>query len=81
MREQHQVLSQKLRGHHGYYGVIGNFYGLQSFLEGVRAAWRYWLSRRRRAGRMSWTAFLRLERTYELPRARVVHGLLSRAAK
>jgi RNA-directed DNA polymerase len=78
--EQHNTLSQKLRGHYGYYGIIGNFYSLQSFLEGVRTTWRYWLSRRRRADRMSWTAFLRLEKTYELPRARVVHGLLSRAA-
>jgi group II intron reverse transcriptase/maturase len=81
IREQHRTLSQKLRGHYGYSGIIGNFFSLQGDLEGVRATWRHWLSRRRRADRMSWTAFLRLERRYELPRARVVHGLPSRAAK
>jgi RNA-directed DNA polymerase len=79
--EQHNTLSQKLRGHYGYYGILGNFYSLQTFLEEVRQTWRYWLSRRRRAGLVSWTDFLRLEKRYQLPRARVVHGLLSRAAR
>jgi RNA-directed DNA polymerase len=77
---QHQTLTQKLRGHYGYYGIIGNFASLQNFLEGSRRIWRRWLSRRRRAGRLAWSDFLRLERRYPLPRARVVHGLLSRAA-
>ena len=79
--DQHRTLSQKLRGHYGYYGIIGNFFSLQDFLEGVRRSWRHWLSRRRRADRMSWQAFLRLEKRHVLPRARVVHGLTSRAAK
>jgi group II intron reverse transcriptase/maturase len=80
IREQHQKLSQKLRGHYGYYGIIGNFFGLRGFLEGVQHTWRYWLSRRRRGKRIPWPAFHRLEKTYALPPARVVHGLLSRAA-
>ena len=78
---QHRTLCQKLRGHYGYYGIIGNFFSLQKFLEGARQSWRRWLSRRRRAGRIPWPAFLRLEQRYELPRARVVHGLASGAAK
>ena len=77
---QHQTLKQKLQGHYGYYGITGNFPSLQEFREGVRKLWQYWLSRRRRAGPMSWPEFLRLERRYGLPKARVVHGLLSRAA-
>ena len=79
-REQHQKLTEKLRGHYGYYGLIGNFFSLQNFLEGARRTWRYWLSRRRRAACLSWTDFLRLEKVHALPRARVVHSLLSRAA-
>ena len=78
---QHQILKQKLLGHYGYYGIIGNFASLQNFLEGSRRIWRRWLSRRRRAGPLSWSDFLRLEKRYPLPRARVVHGLLSHAAK
>ena len=31
IKEQHQKLTQKLRGHYGYYGIIGNFYSLLEF--------------------------------------------------
>jgi RNA-directed DNA polymerase len=79
--EQHQKLTQKLRGHYGYYGIIGNYFSLQEFREGARGIWRQRLSRRRRDGDVTWSEFLRLEQRYRLPRARVVHGLLSGAAK
>jgi RNA-directed DNA polymerase len=80
IKEQHQKLTEKLRGHYGYYGIIGNFYSLLEFRERARGIWRRWLSRRRRDGAMTWTEFLRLEKRYNLPRARVVHGLPSRVA-
>jgi group II intron reverse transcriptase/maturase len=79
--EQHRTLTQKLRGHYAYYGITGNFFSLQDFLEGTRRIWRRWLSRRRRGGPLSWPEFLRLEQRYGLPRARVVHSMLSGAAK
>ena len=81
IKEQHQKLTQKLRGHYGYYGIIGNFYSLQEFREGARRIWRRKLSRRRRDGDVTWAQFLRLEKRYSLPRARVVHGLRSGVAK
>jgi RNA-directed DNA polymerase len=81
MAEQHQKLSQKLQGHFGYYGVTGNFPSLQEFLREARKIWKRWLSRRSRAGPLSWTDFSRLEKRYSLPRARVVHSALSRVAK
>ena len=81
IKEQHQKLVQKLRGHYGYYGIIGNFYSLQEFREGARGTWRRKLSRRRRDGEVTWAQFLRLEKRYSLPRARVVHGLRNRVAK
>ena len=31
--EQHQKLTQKLWGHYGYYGIIGNAHRLQEFRE------------------------------------------------
>jgi RNA-directed DNA polymerase len=77
---QHQTLKQKLQGHYGYYGITGNLSSLQEFLEGAKEIWKRWLSRRRRAGVMTWPEFLRLERRYRLPKARVVHSLLGRAA-
>jgi RNA-directed DNA polymerase len=81
IKEQHQKLVQKLRGHYGYYGIIGNFASLLEFREETRRIWRHILSRRRRDGDVTWTEFLRLEKRYGLPRARVVHGLHSSVAK
>jgi RNA-directed DNA polymerase len=81
IREQHQKLTQKLRGHYGYYGIIGNYFSLLEFREEARRIWRSKLSRRRRDGDVTWTEFLRLEKRYSLPRARVVHGLRSSVAK
>ncbi len=81
IREQHRKLTQKLRGHYGYYGIIGNYFSLQEFREGTRMIWRQRLSRRHRDGDVTWSEFLRLEQSYNLPRARVVHGLLSGVAK
>ena len=69
IKDQHQKLTQKLRGHYGYYGITGNFPSLQEFREGARRIWRRWLSRRRRDGEIPWTDFLRLEKRYSLPRA------------
>jgi RNA-directed DNA polymerase len=81
IKEQHQKLSQKLRGHYGYYGITGNSSSLKDFREEVRKIWRRWLSRRRRDGDVTWPEFYRLEKRYSLPPARVVHGLRSRVAK
>ena len=81
IKEQHQKLVQKLRGHFGYYGIIGNYFSLLEFREGARRIWRGKLSRRRRDGDVTWSEFLRLEKRYSLPRARVVHCLLSGVAK
>ena len=70
-QEQHQKLSQKLRGHYAYYGITGNSGRLSAFLRGVRRIWKHWLSRRDRTG-MTWADYQRLERRYGLPPARVV---------
>ena len=79
--EQHQKLTEKLHGHYGYYGIIGNYSSLQKFREGARRIWRRKLSRRRRGRSMTWPRFLRLEQRYNLSRARVVHGLASGVPK
>ncbi len=81
IKEQHQKLTQKLRGHYGYYGIIGNFASLQSFRDAARRIWRRKLSRRRRGSPMTWAKLLRVEKQYSFPRARVVHGLVGRVAK
>ena len=49
--DQHQKLTQKLEGHYGYYGIIGNYASLQKFLGAARGIWKRWLSRRGRDNR------------------------------
>lgn len=71
VREQWQALSQKLRGHFGFYGITGNYEALHRFWEGTKNAWRKWLGRRSRRGRMQWDRMDRLLERHPLPRPRI----------
>ncbi len=73
--EQHQTLSQKLRGHYGYFGITGNRDALSRYREALARIWKKWLSRRRRRGFLSWTTFQRLLKRYPLPPAVPVHSV------
>jgi len=75
VREQHQKLSEKLRGHCGYYGITGNSASLSRFRYHVHRIWRYWLSRRNRKRQMTWDRFNRLLERYPLPAAVAVHSV------
>jgi len=79
--EQHQTLSQKLRGHFAYYGITGNSFSLSRFRDAVECCWKKWLSRRRRRGFLSWTTFVRLLRRYPLPAAVAVHSVCRRVGQ
>jgi len=76
--EQHRTLSQKLRGHYGYYGLTGNLPALSRFRYTVTRLWRKWLSRRHRRGPLPWEHFRRLLQRYVLPPAVVVHSVYRR---
>ena len=80
--EQHQKLKQKLQGH---YGVLRDHRQLLQppELPGGDAGriWRRWLSRRRRGGRCRGRTSSAWSSGTVSRRPRVVHGLLSRAAK
>jgi group II intron reverse transcriptase/maturase len=78
--EQHQTLSQKLRGHFAYYGITGNSKSLSRFGYEVTWIWRKWLSRRRRQGGYTWPQFNRLLKRYPLPPAVAVHSEYRRTA-
>ncbi len=68
IREQHQALSQKLRGHFAYYGgVIGNLRCQQRFRYEVLRLWRKWLARRRRRGQFNWARLNALLKVLRLP--------------
>ncbi len=73
--EQHEILSQKLRGHYAYYGITGNRVALSRFREEVRRVWRKWLVRRRGGNRRPWNWFIRLQERYHLPYAVAIHSI------
>jgi len=69
--QQWQTLQQKLRGHFGYYGIVGNFEALARFHWGVRRAWQKWLSRRSQRAGMPWEHMARLLERYPLLEPRI----------
>ena len=72
LRAQHAWLSRVLRGHYGYFGLIGNFPALANF---ARQAQRLWFrSLRRRDGRkaMTWDRFNALLAHFPLPKPRLL---------
>jgi group II intron reverse transcriptase/maturase len=77
--EQHRTLSQKLRGHYGYYGITGNGMAIQRFRNLVVRIWKKWLARRRRRGFLSWAEYGGLLKQYVFPPAIVVHSVYRRA--
>lgn len=81
VRAQQRALAQKLRGHFGYYGIIGNYEGLARFLHEVKAVWRKWLDRRSQRAAMSWDRLHELLKRYPLPKPHIATPLLPRAAR
>jgi group II intron reverse transcriptase/maturase len=72
VREQHQELSRKLRGHYGYYGITGNSRALECFRSEVLQVWKKWLARRSQRVRSMDYLYRLLEQVFPLP-AIVVH--------
>ena len=80
VREQHQALCQKVRGHLAYYGMTGNASALSSFRHWVAHIWRKWLSRRKRGRPYPWVQFRRLLERYPLPYVTLPHSVYRRVA-
>jgi RNA-directed DNA polymerase len=78
IQEQHETLSQKLRGHDAYYGVTGNCASLNRMRAIVARIWRKWLSRRSWKGCFGWASLWGLLERMPLPAARVVHSVYRR---
>ena len=71
VKEQHEALSRRLRGHFNYFGVSGNFRSLQLLVQATRRAWYKWLCRRSQRKRLTWERFEDLLRQLPLPRPRI----------
>ncbi len=74
IHEQHRMLSKKLQGHYGYYGLRGNYKQLEVVYEKAIDTWRYWLGRRSRRGYIRKDAFRGFLDRYPLPKPRIVHA-------
>jgi RNA-directed DNA polymerase len=81
VRDQHKVLSRKLQGHYGYYGITGNRCALDRMYYELQRVWRTWLNRRSQRARMIWSRFALLLQRYQLPQPRVKHSVFSSPAK
>ena len=76
LKEQHQKLCSKLRGHYQYYGVRCNYEALEKVYEYAYQAWRYWLSRRCHKGNIIWKKFTEsIKVHFRLPTPRIVHSI------
>lgn len=73
VKDQWRMLSRKLHGHYGYYGITFNMRGVISFYEQAKRSWCKWLNRRSRDKDMPWERFNRLLERYPLPMPRIVH--------
>ena len=78
IREQHEALCRKIRGHYAYYGITGNARSLQRFRTEVARVWGRWLNTRSRGKRLSWEQFSQqLREVLPLPRVRIVHSIFA----
>lgn len=75
MREQHKILSSKLKGHYQYYGIRSNHASLRVYYKHVKWAWRSWLHRRGGTKRMTIKRFAELLAVFSLPLPRIVHSI------
>ena len=72
IEEQYMTISSKLRGHYQYYGVRSNYESLEKVYRHTIRAWRRWLSRRSRKGKVT---FEDLRKSHPLPLPRIVHNI------
>jgi hypothetical protein len=74
VKEQHKMLSVKLRGHYQYYGITNNYRALNGIHHHAKRFWRYWLSRRCHKGYINWHKYLHsIDNKFPLPMPRIVH--------
>lgn len=71
VKDQHDALSRRLRGHFNYFGVSGNFRSLALLVQATERAWYKWLRRRSQRTSLTWERFGDLLRQLPLPRPRI----------
>lgn len=80
IKQQHEMLTKKLRGHDGYYGITGNGRALAKLRYWVARDWFKWLRTRSRAAPRDWEWMQRILEVFPRLSARVVHSVVPRVA-
>ena len=67
-------LNRKLRGYYNYYGIIGNYKSLSSFVYRVTQALFKWLNRRSQRKSYNWEGFKELINHFGIVKPRICHA-------
>ena len=76
LREQYKMLCLKVQGHYQYYGISGNWKGINNIYHYVKRYWKYWLSRRSHKGYIDWDKFvISILEKFPVPKPRIFHRI------
>lgn len=70
-----EKLSAKLTGHYNYYGISGNFAGINRYYRRTRTLTLKWMNRRSRKKSWSWKEFEAYLTTYPLPTPKLTYAI------
>lgn len=69
-----QLLVSKLQGHYQYYGVSGNFIGINRYYRKTRSLFFKWMNRRSQKKSWDWEGFEKYLSIYPLPRPKLTYA-------
>ena len=70
-----RILALKLQGHYNYYGVSGNFEGIDRYYRKTLRLTYKWMNRRSQKKSWNWEGFDRYLATYPLPRPKLMYAI------
>ncbi|MCF6204966.1 MAG: group II intron reverse transcriptase/maturase [Methylococcaceae bacterium] len=68
------LLNRKLRGYYNYYGIIGNFKSLNTFIYYVKRMLFKWLNRRSQRKSYNWKGFNEMIKHFKIIKPRICHN-------
>jgi group II intron reverse transcriptase/maturase len=70
-----KIFQAKIRGHVQYYGVSHNYVRVKTFIYEARRIFFKWINRRSQRKSFDWEKFDKFEKSFPLPKAKIVHHL------
>jgi group II intron reverse transcriptase/maturase len=68
------ILNRKLRGYYNYYGIIGNFKSLNTFIYYIKRMLFKWLNRRSQRKSYNWKGFNEMIKHFKIVKPRICHN-------